>query len=173
MIKAIASALLAVSLWSGTGFAQDSMTISWTDLKDVSSSSNRSLFFSNPLPSISFKGLNLNILDVVVLTSVTTPEGVTRDVEIFLPLDLKSDVISMETLTIGVMSGAGSYGSKGKYQVKIAVYSVNKSDSGKSGRGDRISNELSYELDRDYNMVNYLGQSELFVDRIYVQPKKD
>ncbi|MDD4183141.1 MAG: hypothetical protein PHT53_04910, partial [Candidatus Omnitrophica bacterium] len=144
MIKTIISLLLVVFLWGGKAFAQDSMTISWTDKKEVSSSSNRSLFFSNPLPSISFKSSNLNIVDAVVLTSVTTPEGVTRDVEIFLPLDLKTNIISTKILTMGVLSGAGSFDPKGKYQVKVAVYSINKSDSANQSRGSRISNELSY-----------------------------
>lgn len=164
---------LAVSLWSGTGSAQNSMMISWADQKAVSSSPKRSLFFSNQLPSVSFKGSNLNFVDVIVLTSVTTPEGMTRDVEIFLPLDLKNNVISTEILTMGAMAGAGSYDPKGKYQVKIAVYSINKKDSGDQTRGGRISNELSYELDRDYNIINYLGQNEPFMDKIYVKPKKD
>lgn len=173
MNKIIASMLLIIFLCGSAGFAQNSMTISWADQKDASSTQKRSLFFSNQLPSISFKGLNPNILDVVVLTSVTTPEGMTRDVDIFLPLDLKSGVISAEILTMGAMAGAGSFDPKGKYQVKVAVYSVNKSDSANQSRGNRISNELSYELDRDYNIINYLGQSEQFMNKIYVKPKKD
>jgi hypothetical protein len=173
MVKIIVSLLLAVSFSSSIGFAEDNLTISWIKTKKGATASSRSHYFSNPLPSIAFKGSNLSILDVVVLTSVTTPEGATRDVDIFLPLDMKSKIISTDILTMAVMSGAGSYNSKGKYQVKIAVYSVNKGDSGKPDRGNRISNELSYELDRDYSMVNYLGQSEPFMNRIYVQPKKD